>query len=320
MPEEQLFETPVLLIVFRRADTTSRVLEVLRQIKPSRLYVAADGPRVDKPGEHDACMEVRRLITSVDWTCELKTLYRDNNLGCGIGPASAISWFFEQETEGIILEDDIIPDLSFFPFCKELLALYRNKENIMQICGSNFLRAWQHNPSQSYYFSHHGSIWGWASWKRAWEQYDYEVKEFERCRQNGELRDFFFYHPATYYVLDKLESAYEKDPEVNWWDYQWDFAKFLQRGLSIVPNVNLIQNIGFGAEATHTKSLEDRFANHPTYEMDFPLNHPHKMEVDTVADKKYFRQMYEGSFLQRSKHKLKGSVSQWKNIGDSFSL
>jgi hypothetical protein len=244
------FRTPILLLVFNRPETTSVVLESIRSVGPAQLYVAADGPRSDVAGEQQRCLEARRVATSIDWNCNVHTLYRDDNVGCALAVSSAITWFFEHEEEGIILEDDCVPSRSFYVFCQDLLERYRNNAAIMHVSGDNFQYG-RRRGDASYYFSKYPFIWGWASWRRAWKRYEFE-------------------------------SA-SADVRSSTWDAQWVLALEKYRGAAILPNVNLVTNIGFGADATHTKTLE-RFAQLPAKEIQFPLRHPTEVSIDKAAD------------------------------------
>lgn len=167
----------VLFLVFNRPDTTRQVLDSIRQARPPRLYVAADGAREDRPGERERCERVRGIATDVDWPCEVHTLFRARNLGCKTAVSGGISWFFEQEEEGIILEDDVLPDQSFFVFCEELLERYRHEAKVTMISGDYF-HGNNHQPTASYFFSRYTHIWGWASWRRAWQHYDREMAQW----------------------------------------------------------------------------------------------------------------------------------------------
>ena len=193
MPSE-LFTTPILFMIFNRPDTTARVFERIRGIKPSRLFVSADGPRLQKPDEAEQCIQARAVIQKIDWECEVKTKFSDKNQGCKMGVNSAINWFFEHVDEGIILEDDCLPDISFFPFCQTLLELYRNDERIMHIGGSNFQDG-KLRDDGSYFFSGINHIWGWATWKRAWKQYDVQIRSLPSLRNNEIFRTVF---PSVY--------------------------------------------------------------------------------------------------------------------------
>src|SRR5262249_47548369 len=181
-----LTKVPVLFLVFNRPETTARVMEAIRAAGPERLYVAADGPRDSKTGEAEHCAEVRQLAMNVDWPCDVRTLFRDRNLGCRRAVSSAITWFFEQEPEGIILEDDCLPSFDFFPYCAELLERYRDDERVMAICGSAYADVSSDYP-HSYYFSYYADMWGWATWRRAWLHYDNRMDRWPVFKARGGL-------------------------------------------------------------------------------------------------------------------------------------
>jgi len=240
---KKMLNTPILFLVFNRPDTTKRVFARIREIQPKQLFIAADGAREDREGEKEKTEEVRKLILdNIDWDCEVKTLFRDENLGCGKAVSEGITWFFEHVEQGIILEDDTLPDLSFFSFCEELLNYYKDNERIMHIAGSNFLMN-KIKMEGSYYFSKYPNIWGWATWSKAWQNYNINVN----------LSSNLFHH----YSFSHKEKVYWSNisnnlRNIDTWDYQWMFINWLHKGISITPNVNLIQNIGFGEDATHT--------------------------------------------------------------------
>jgi hypothetical protein len=295
------FTTPVLLLIFSRPHTTRQVFESIRRVRPTRLYVAADGPREGKPGEAEKCEETRRIIHEVDWPCEVKTLFQEKNLNCGVGPATAITWFFENEEAGIILEDDCVPCQSFFWFCQELLDKYRNDTRIMQIGGNNHLAGWQKDKDYSYYFSIHGHTWGWATWRRAWQLYDFDIKNYPEVLKKGYLDDVFLSKLETKYTLRKLDQIYNSKVRVDLWDYQWEFAKVINSGLSIVPQVNLVSNVGFGKDATHTLNAKSADANMAAKDIEFPLKHPRFVIRDIESDKKYFRDFMASRIVGRMK-------------------
>ena len=184
-------KTAVLLVIFNRPETTQVVFEAIRKAKPPRLYVAADGPRTEVPSDAKKCKEAREIINQVDWDCEVKTLFREKGLGCGLGPSSAFTWFFEHEEDGIILEDDCLPSQSFFWFCEELLERYRHDNRVMHIGGNNFLNGWQKDRDYSYYFSNSGHIWGWATWRRAWKLFDFNISLYEKLKGKNYFQNFF---------------------------------------------------------------------------------------------------------------------------------
>jgi len=295
--------SPVLFIVFNRPDTTWQVFEAIRKTKPPRLYIAADGPRHEREGERASCEEVRKIALEVDWECDVKTLFRDKNLGCKIAVSEGISWFFEHEDEGIILEDDCLPDQSFFSFCEELLLRYRHDTRIMAISGVNFQKG-RKRTEYSYYFSRYFHCWGWATWKRAWKFYDRELIAWPEIQKNGFLYDIADgYEPfASYWshIFDKCYSG-----EIDTWDYQFLLSCWEQSGLIVLPNINLVTNIGFGNKASHTKDKNSPMSNLPAYKIEFPLNHPLYVIRDMVADKYYettILRIFEPSLLDRLRY------------------
>lgn len=272
-------KTPVALLVFNRPDTTQRVFDIIRQMKPVKLLVVADGARKNKADDYEKCQKVRSIIDTIDWPCEVLKNYSDTNLGCKKRVSSGLDWVFQQVEEAIILEDDCLPDVSFFRFCEELLEKYRYDTRIMAISGDNF--QFGHRRTQdSYYFSIYNHCWGWATWRRAWQYYDIEMKLWEQVRDDDWLRDILTDHFATRYWRYKLQQTY--DNKIDTWDYQWTLSCWLQSGLTILPNVNLVSNIGFDTGGTHHQTRSSPFANMNTEEMLFPLKHP----AFTIRDKK----------------------------------
>jgi hypothetical protein len=276
-----MFETPILLLIFNRPDATQQMVDALRTVKPRRLFVAADGPRPDKPTDNERCQAARSVINQIDWPCTVETLFRPDNRGCGRGPAEAITWFFDQVEDGIVLEDDCVPDQSFFPYCRTLLEKYRDDERVFMISGTNALKQWTIHR-ESYFFSYMGHSYGWASWRRAWAAFDYEMHEWatqvgkQKIRNTLSLSMYFNHFSAefTKYQLSRPDDV---------WDFQWLYSRWANGGKTIVPVVNLIKNIGFNADATHTVHEADLLANLPLYEMTFPLIHPTR-QLDKLFD------------------------------------
>lgn len=263
-------KTPVAFIIFNRPDVTEKVFAEIRKAKPEKLLVIADGARAHKPGEKEKCQETRKIIDQVDWPCEVLKNYAEENMGCKRRVASGITWVFEQVEEAIILEDDCMPNPSFFPYCEELLAKYRNNPEVMIISGDCFLP--KKNPEHSYTFSKLPYIWGWASWRRAWKNYDVEMKAWPKFRdENGLVTKTGW--PA--WVAKHYAKAFEKTyrGEIDTWDHAWTFTIWRMGGVCVYAEKNLITNIGFGGDATHTK-VKNRFANLPLEQMQFPLKHP----------------------------------------------
>ncbi len=286
----QKLTTPILFLIFNRPSQTQQVFHAIREARPAKLYIAADGPRPFKKGELENCLSARNIALDVDWECEVKTMFRDENLGCGKGVSSAITWFFEHEPEGIILEDDCLPSPDFFPYCSELLARYRDDKRIMGIGGSNLVPEDFRPNDYSYFFSNHNNIWGWASWRRAWNLYDYEMSEYKKIKKLGYLKDHF----ASPYELDYFQWVFERTflfPSITW-DYQWEFVRRINSGLTILPHKNLISNLGFGEDATHTTNPVDKSSKLKLERLDFPLSHPEYVIVDHEADKMAFIEHY----------------------------
>jgi len=263
-------KTPILFLIYNRPETTLKVFEKIREVRPSRLYIAADG---HKPGEEKKCIEAREIVENIDWNCNVKKFYRNKNLGCKIAVSSAIDWFFENEEMGIILEDDCLPDISFFGFCENLLEKYKDDKKIMMICGTSYLPDnLQYNFS--YYFSHYYSVWGWATWGRAWKLYDPTMKDFYTLKENGFFKNVF----PTKQMAQFFEKVFSdtKEGKINTWDYQWAYSCLISRSLVITPIKNLISNIGYGSSRENvvtksktcgksTSSINTANIHHPPY-------------------------------------------------------
>lgn len=300
---------PILFLVFNRPDTTQEVFQAIRQARPKKLYVAADGPRSHRKTDAEKCQQVRAIFQDIDWDCDLHTLFREENLGCRRAVSSAIDWFFSQEEEGIILEDDCLPNQSFFGFCEALLEHYRTDSRVMHIGGSNFQSGIQRGNT-SYYFSRLFHVWGWASWRRAWNLYDVDVKKFSEFKEEGQVAHIFFEEPIQQDVLNNVSRVYHGGDT---WDQQWWFTGLIHHGLSIIPNVNLVSNIGFREDATHTVSHEANQADLATYEME-GLSHPPFMiphrEADTYTTTKVF---HSPSLYKRAIRKIKQLTFAMRN-------
>jgi hypothetical protein len=235
------FFTPVLFLIFNRPDTTQAVFDEIRKIKPKKLFIAADGPRKEHPEDVSLCQKTREIVDQVDWDCNLSTLFREENLGCKYAVSSAIDWFFSHVEEGIILEDDCVPDQSFFPFCDELLEKYRYDERVMMISGTNIISKKFEIP-ESYYFSQLYLIWGWATWKRSWSLYDIQMSNWPLYNSLKYLNYIYHDKRMVLYLKKMLNETY--DHHLNTWDVQWVYSCIFNHGLSICPKFNLISNIG----------------------------------------------------------------------------
>lgn len=293
MNEWQL-KTPVCFIIFNRPDVTQRVFETIRQAKPPKLLVIADGARANKIGELEKCLAARAIINQVDWKCEVLTNYSDINLGCRKRIYTGLDWVFSQVEAAIILEDDCLPDPSFFRFCEELLEKYRHNSRIMLVSGQN-LQFGQKRRNYSYYFSRYNHCWGWATWKRAWQYYDDTMTLWPEVRDENWLFDILQDEQAFRYWSVIFQSMYEG---FDTWDYPWLFACYINQGLSVLPNINLVSNIGFGQEGTHATDTNSILANIPVEEMQFPLKHPAFIVRDTQADNFTERTFYSGSLAK----------------------
>jgi hypothetical protein len=302
-------KTPVALIIFKRPDTTEKVFEAIRQAKPPKLFVIADGPRHDRDGEAEKCEATRAIIDRVDWDCEVFKDYSDINLGCAKRLPNGLDWVFSQVEKAIILEDDCVPHPTFFDFCDELLEKYQYDTRISLISGQNVQFGHQRN-NYSYYYSRNILCWGWATWKRAWQNFDINMKMWPEIKSQDFLNDILIEPAAVKHWNKVFESVY-KNPQDKIWDYQWVFACWLQNSLSIIPNVNLISNIGFGADSTHFESKEktNPYHNMPTEEMQLPLNHPPFVIRDDKADRFTQITLYEGGKFQRFKQTIKGLIT-----------
>lgn len=290
-----MVDTPILFLIFNRPDTTFRVFEAIRKAQPKRLYVAADGPRINNELDRLKTLQTRAII-NVDWDCEVKLLFRAENLGCKLAVSQAITWFFEQEEQGIILEDDCLPHPSFFPYCEALLEYYKNEEKVMLISGDNFQNG-KLRGTDSYYFSQYAHIWGWASWRRAWNHYDINMESYSKFKTENRITSIFNSSGSQQYWLKKLEKTYQK--EVNTWDYHWTYAIWNQGGLTILPNQNLISNIGFLTGGTHTNVMDKDMANLPVFEMNFPLVHPNEIKPNILADNYTNKKLFQKSLLKK---------------------
>jgi len=272
--------TPILFLIFNRPDTTKKVFNAIRQAKPKQLFVAADGPRENKEGEKEKCEQVRKILEQVDWDCEVKTLFRDKNLGCKIAVSSAIDWFFKNVEEGIILEDDCLPSQSFFWFCQELLEYYRNDTRIMHISGDNF-QFGRKRGEGSYYFSKYSHVWGWATWRRAWKCFDVNMKSFEEFKTENQINNVFQIKQQQKYWIKNFELTY--NGKINTWDYIWLYACFINNGLCIMPNKNLVSNLGFSKEGLHTKDENSIFSKMEIKEIE-EIKHANFILADQEAD------------------------------------
>jgi hypothetical protein len=289
-----MFETPILFLIFNRPNTTKQVFEVIRQIQPKYLFVGADGPRENKEGETELCEQARKIATSIDWECDVKTLFNDENLGCRNAVISAITWFFENVEMGIILEDDCLPDLSFFQFCEVLLIKFEQNTKIISISGHNL--GYKYTDDNTYFFSRFMNIWGWATWRRSTLIVDYNLKMWKKTKN----KNLFLY---------RLLSKNYFDIDINWikywkwafnliingldaWDWQWIFAQLQNKKYTIFPTTNLITNIGFNENATHTVNSNHIISSMKSTTFQFPIKHPSKIEINYDFENKCLKKIW----------------------------
>lgn len=283
-------KSAVLFVVFNRPDTTARVFESIRAAQPPRLYVAADGARAGKAGEAERSAEVRRIATAVDWPCEVRTRFQDSNLGCKVGVSSAIDWFFENEPEGIILEDDVLPQPEFFRYCDDLLEHYRDDATVAMVSGCSFIGN-PHGNAASYVFSRYAHVWGWASWRRAWRHYDVAMTGWPSPAARSRLDAVL---DGRGDAIDYWSNIFDvtRRGDIDTWDYQWVYACWMNDLVAVMPAGMLVENIGFGADATHTSGGTSRaMRDAPLAYLDFPLRHPVRgstVEVDRLVERVAF--------------------------------
>ena len=286
--------TPILLIAWRRPHTLRQVIDAVRPVAPSRVFVACDGPNPNRLGEDKKVAATRAVIeTEIDWPCQINRLYSDVNLGCRLGVSRAITWFFEQVEEGIILEDDCVPHPDFFTYCTTLLKRYRDDTRVWCISGNNFQKG-QWRGDGSYYFSRYNHCWGWASWRRCWSKYDAELTQWPKLRNAKLLKTIFEDSVERQYWSDIWQKLLERG-QPDTWDYQWSFTCFVNSGLTALPNRNLINNVGFDGDATHTTGNGVDTSIKRGVD---PSDHPSLVLRDCFADRYTFDDHFGGRWMR----------------------
>jgi hypothetical protein len=296
---------PIAFLVFNRPETTARVFEAIRAAQPSRLLVVADGPR---PGESDLCATVRRITEQIDWPCEVERNYAERNLGCGERVSSGLDWVFSLVEQAIILEDDCLPHPDFFPFCEKMLACYRDDERVMMVGGTNYLIDRLAMPD-SYLFSRYFAIWGWATWRRAWQRYDRTMEHWPRLRGEKQLSSLYSQHFMVRHLTRLFDTVFSG--RLDTWDVQWFYSCLFNNGLSIVPGMNLISNIGVYGTHTGADTTHQHFPVFPL-QLD-ALRHPSLVYPDRRYDAPFFRMTFHPvgrsvvkGYLAALRHRLKG--------------
>ena len=292
-----MMDIPVLLITYNRKENALKVLECLREMQVSALYIACDGAKENEQDEEKVQRTRKALQEAVDWECNVQYRFSERNQGCKYGPVNAINWIFEEEEQAIILEDDIVPNPSFFFFCEELLERYREQEEILMISGCNIMSRTE-SAGESYFFEPIATTWGWATWKRAWKKYDMAMQDWQDMKKKKVLKKLFLKDTAFSLKRD-FENVAVNDTDI--WDYQWQYTMIKNGGLGIVPKYCMVQNIGFAdRDATHTSEVPFRYRNFP---MPFPLVHPQKtkgnQEYELYIEKQIYRVNYFHLFLKK---------------------
>jgi hypothetical protein len=294
-------QSPVLFLFFNRIETSNIVFNTIKEVRPKKLYLASDGARKSVENELNIVREIRNLILSkIDWECEVFTLFRDENLGCRNAVSNAISWFFDHEEQGIIIEDDCLTNTDFFRFCDEMLNKYQDNDKIGHISGINFHKFTYGDGD--YYFSKLTHVWGWATWRRVWLKYDIEMKDLELFETNDKLKDLtnnFIIKYFMYKLFNKTKNGF-----INTWDYQYFYSNLKNNYISIQSNYNLVSNIGFDGSGTHTKDANSPFANMPLQNMPQNIKQPLNIKIEKKADNLILK-LESPSFLSIFKYVLK---------------
>ncbi len=295
-------KTAITFIIYNRPDKTKIIFESIKQIQPDKLFLIADGPNQNRSNDQEKCAAVRKIIEEINWPCEVYKNYAETNMGCKKRVVTGLNWVFEYVEDTIILEDDCLPDPSFYLYCQELLDYYRNNERVMIISGNNFQNG-KRRGSGSYFFSRIAHIWGWATWKRAWKYYDVDMKSFPSfCEQNTIANVFRQKKMQTHWMsLFKNSIA----TQIDTWDYQLLFMLWANNGISITPQVNLVRNIGFGPDALHTKNENSVLSKLQTHSLKIPLVHSNKPEVNEKADLYTFNRVFSVNLFRRILNKLR---------------
>ncbi|NQU94778.1 MAG: glycosyltransferase family 2 protein [Candidatus Omnitrophica bacterium] len=301
--------TPVVFMIFNRPHLTERVFKAIAQAKPTKLFVVADGPRDGQVDDIKKCAAARTIIEEINWDCEVIKNYADTNLGCKRRISSGLDWVFSKVEEAIILEDDCLPAPSFFYFCQTLLEHYRYDGRVTHIGGSNF-QFGTSKTNYSYYFSQYPPVWGWATWRRAWQYYDVDMKTWPGYKKSNMVFSAWKDPYERKYWIDTLDCMFEG--KIDTWDYQWHYACLRQNGLAIIPKTNLISNIGFGSvESTHCVETSP-YADLPTTDI-WEIKHPSFVMSDRKADNYIFYHNHGGNQM-RERDTLKWKIIQYFSI------
>ena len=280
------YNTPILFLVFNRPEKTQIIFDIIKKLKPKKLYISADGPRKNRIKDNLLCDQVRSIVKKINWDCEQKIKFNNTNLGCKINVIESIDWFFSNVEEGIILEDDCVPSESFFYFCEELLSKYKNNEKIMQINGFNSGLNSYLDTDDSYYFSKLNTTWGWATWRRAWQKFDYNLESYIEFKQKGKIKEFYKDKGIPKWMEKYLDKTFNKEDNI--WSINWAFSILKNSGLCITPNINLIENIGFDKQSTSGKTeIFNEWQETKSFEIQ-SITHPREIEHNLKLDRLVF--------------------------------
>jgi hypothetical protein len=283
------FNTPVALFIFNRPDCALKVFNQIKLIKPSHFLIISDGPRLSRPEEITLCTLSKKIVELIDWPCKIETNFSDINLGCKKRISTGLNWVFSLVDAAIILEDDCLPDITFFRYCEELLQIYKNDHSVGTISGTN-LAGKSEALIDSYYFSLYPRIWGWATWRRAWKNYDVEMRSWPEFCDNKNIEKILTSgREEIVFWKDVLNKTFNN--KIDTWDFQWTFACWKNDMKTIIPNVNLISNIGFDSRATHTKR-DSEFSSLSLNAMNFPLKHPYSKNINQSLDLSIVKKMH----------------------------
>ena len=302
-----LFDIPILLILFNRPEKTQQLSDVIKKIKPRYLYVCCDGPRNNNTHDIKLCSDVRKIFDKIDWECNFNKIYNEKNKSCKINVIESINWFFKNEEKGIILEDDCIPDLTFFNFCKILLEKYEFNEHIMQINGHCNNQSSPNN--ETYYFSKLNSTWGWATWKRAWNKFTTKMDDFVEKKNTKAINLFYQNNDISEWMQKYFEKTFNGEDKI--WSLNWAYCILKSDGLTISPFKNLVYNSGFDGSGTSGSSKQfNKFSDIKVNSIN-EINHPNKIYYNKIFDENFFYNCIEpvdkrakGSFLKKLFKKL----------------
>ena len=285
-----MLDTPIAFVIFNRPESTKVSFERIRGARPSKLFLIADAPRTDRPDEIELVKQARQVCEDVDWPCDVTRIYADSNMGCGRRISSGVTEAFKHVERLIVLEDDCIADPSFFDFCENLLDHHAEDERVMAISGNNHQMG-QRRSAASYYFSKFPHCWGWATWRRAWNHFDLGISDWLSIRQSGQLGTICDSRREIDYWTEVFDKVY--DGKSQSWAFPWHLACWINHGLAALPEVNLVSNIGFGADATHTKKLSP-IAFSSTKQLD-SIVHPARVCRNLAADRFTDELMFSGA-------------------------